>query len=177
IGRTASTDDLGEFRLFGVTPGQYYLQATWRAAHFNGPPADGDRTGYAPLYFPGTLELGQAQRITVGAGTEVTDITMTMRPIKTARISGIAVDSQGQPLRGMLMVMQSSPFMGISMGAPIRPDGTFTLNGLPPGDYMLRTQQQGPPGEAEVGTMPVTVGSENIEGLQIATAKPSMARG
>jgi hypothetical protein len=29
-GRSASTNDLGEFRLFGIMPGQYYLQATSR---------------------------------------------------------------------------------------------------------------------------------------------------
>src|SRR5437762_795807 len=30
-GRSASSDDMGEFRLYGITPGQYYLQATWRS--------------------------------------------------------------------------------------------------------------------------------------------------
>src|SRR6476620_8280197 len=29
-GRNGTTNDIGEFRLFGIPPGQYYLSATWR---------------------------------------------------------------------------------------------------------------------------------------------------
>src|SRR5579871_5883872 len=69
-GRTSSTDDLGEFRIFGVPPGQYYVQATWRRpggiANPNAPASD--RTGYPVTYFPGTTELANAQRFTIGVG-------------------------------------------------------------------------------------------------------------
>ena len=71
-GRTVSTDDLGEFRLFGVTPGQYYVQATWRRMG-PGDPTAPDRTGYPTTFFPGTLEIGEAQRVTVGVGETVRD--------------------------------------------------------------------------------------------------------
>jgi hypothetical protein len=176
-GRGATTDDLGEFRIFGIPPGQYYLQATWRSTNPIGP-SEGTRTGYAPLFYPGTLDATQAQRITVGVGTEMSNIVMTMRPIKTARIAGTALDSQGRPMRGMLLVMQTSGFMSIQMGSPIGPDGTFTLNGLAPGEYTLRAQQGGPAGaDAELATLTVTVAGEDITGLQLAANKPSIVRG
>src|SRR6185295_14445939 len=76
-GRMVTTNDIGEFRIFAVPPGQYYLQATWRVDNYmGGQPgnADDERPSYAPLYFPGTLEMSQAQRLTIGVGTEVTDI-------------------------------------------------------------------------------------------------------
>src|SRR5882762_3504520 len=130
-----TTDDLGEFRIFAVPPGQYYLQATWRGDNFMSPAnASDERASYAPLYFPGTLEMSQAQRLSIGVGTEVSDIVMTMRPVKAVRVSGTIVDSQGRPMNGMLMITQASPF-GFANGAPVRPDGTFTLSGLSPGDY------------------------------------------
>jgi hypothetical protein len=176
-GRTASTNDLGEFRIFGVPPGQYYLQATWRAMNAINLTDGGSRTGYAPMYFPGTLEIAQAQRLTIGVGVEVSDVMMTMRPVKTARVSGVALDSQGQPMRGMLFIMQSSGFMMINMAAPIRPDGTFTVGGISPGEYMFRVQQMGNPSDAEVGTLNLTVGSDDIDGVAIATARPSVLRG
>jgi 5-hydroxyisourate hydrolase-like protein (transthyretin family) len=53
VGRTATTNDIGEFRLFGIPPGQYYLSATWRNQGFAAAPpgaaAASERTAYAPL--------------------------------------------------------------------------------------------------------------------------------
>jgi len=180
-GRTVSTDDLGEFRIFAVPPGQYYLQATWRGENMmmgpGGPGSNEERTSYAPMFFPGTLDASQAQRLTIAIGTEVSDVVMTMRPVKAVRISGNIVDSQGRPMNGMLMVMQSSGFGFSNMGAPVRPDGTFTLSGLAPGDYVLNAMQMGNPQESEVATTKLTVATEDITGIQLVGAKPITARG
>ncbi len=52
-GRPAMTNDIGEFRVFGLAPGQYYLSANLR----NGMMGDtDDRSGYAPTYYPGTAD-------------------------------------------------------------------------------------------------------------------------
>jgi len=175
-GRTVNTDDLGEFRIFGVPPGQYYLQATWRSENFMGPPsANEQRTSYAPLFFPGTLEVSQAQRLTVGVGSEISDVVMTMKPVKAVRVSGTVVDSMGRPMNGMLMISQSSGF-GFMTGAPVRPDGTFTLTSLSPGEYTITAQQMGNP-DSEAATAKVTVGSEDIVGLQLVGAKPVVVHG
>src|SRR5262245_23718046 len=175
-GRMVFTDDLGEFRIFGVPPGQYYLQATWRGNNFmieaNG---NEERTSYAPLFFPGTIEMSQAQRLTIGVGTELADVVMTMRPVKAVRLSGTIVDSMGRPMSGMLMISQSFPF-GFGSGAPVRPDGTFTFNGLSPGEYTLTAQQMGNP-DSEVATAKVTVGTENITDVRLVGAKPVTVRG
>src|SRR5262249_48735610 len=141
-GRTALTDDLGEFRLFGIPPGQYYLQASWRSTTPVMPSAaQGPSTGYAPMFFPGTLDAAQAQRITVGIGTEMSHVVMKMKPTRTARVAGTALDSQGRPMRGMVFVMQAAGFMTVSTASATQPDGTFALTGLVPGEYTLRVQQ------------------------------------
>src|SRR5262249_13300004 len=78
-----STNDLGEFRLYGLTPGQYYVKANWRRL---GTPMDGstlDRTGYPETFFPGTTNAADAQRFTIRAGETVGDLAMAMTPIKT----------------------------------------------------------------------------------------------
>lgn len=173
-GRTSTTDDLGEFRLFAVPPGQYFLQATWRSPN---PMSTEERVAYAPMYFPGTLDVAQAQRLTIRIGSEISDVVMTMKPVKAVRVSGTVVDSQGRPMSGMLTFMQSSGFGVIGMGAPVRPDGTFTLNGLSPAEYTLRAQQMGNPQEGEVAIARITVGAEDIAGLQLVAAKPTSARG
>jgi len=174
-GRVGQTDDLGDFRIFGVPPGQYYLQATYRNFAFG---TSEDRVGYAPVYFPGTTEMNMAQRLTIGVGTQVSNVVMTMRPVKTARVSGTVVDSHGRPMMGMLLFMQASGFMVVNMAAPIRPDGTFSMSGLAPGEYILRAQQNGrPPTETEVAFTRITIGTEDVDGLQLAASPPSVARG
>ena len=45
-----TTNDLGEFRLFGLSPGQYIVQATLRAVRFENLKT---KQGYMPIYYPG----------------------------------------------------------------------------------------------------------------------------
>ena len=176
-GRFASTNDLGEFRMFGIMPGQYYVQATWRRMGPNDPNSP-DRTGYPVTFFPGTADAGRAQRITIGAGQQISDVAMTMMPIRTARVEGTVVDSSGQPMAGlMLSAMQVSPESGPTFGAfsAVRPDGGFTFASLVPGEYTLRAPPR--PGEKESVTMKISVGSEDIKDLRLVAAAPSTITG
>src|SRR5215471_2990488 len=71
-GRPGMTNDVGEFRIYGLPPGQYVISATDRGANLNMfgdslAGGDRDRSGYAPTYYPGTANSADAQRITVGA--------------------------------------------------------------------------------------------------------------
>jgi hypothetical protein len=98
-----------------------------------------------------------------------------MKPVKAVRVSGTIVDSLGRPMNGMLMISQSGPF-GFGNGTPMRPDGSFTFNGLSPGEYTITGQQFGTP-DAEVATTKITVGTESISDLRLVGAKPVTARG
>jgi protocatechuate 3,4-dioxygenase beta subunit len=173
-GRQTSTDDMGEFRLFGIPPGQYYLSATWRS--FN--PNNEDKTAYAPIYFPGTDNPAQAQRITLAVGQQVSDIVMALKPMRATRVSGTATGSDGRPMTGQIMVMACGGFgFNMSGGGPIQPDGTFSINGIAPGDYTLRAQSFGPGGPTEAASAKITATGQDISGLQLVGAKPSTASG
>jgi hypothetical protein len=68
VGPPARTDDAGEYRLTGLSPGSYFVMAalreTWTVTE-NGV----ERTmGYAPTYAPGTASLADARRVTVAVG-------------------------------------------------------------------------------------------------------------
>jgi hypothetical protein len=65
----------------------------------------------------------------------------------------------------------------LSVGnAPIRPDGTFTLAGVPPGDYTLRAWG-GPAVADETAIADVTVNGGDVTGVQLVAVKPSTLRG
>jgi len=175
-GRFASTNDIGEFRLFAVPPGQYYLSATLRNMNMMGGDSD-DHSGYAPTYFPGTPAIGDAQRITIGVGQVINDVTMALMPTRTARVSGTALDSQGHPLTGMIMVVPKSdtPMMMIGGAGQIRPDGAFAVTGLAPGSYTLQAQPIGPDGEA--ASVDVVINGDDISGIRLIGSRPSILSG
>jgi Carboxypeptidase regulatory-like domain len=180
-GRNVTTNDIGEFRLFGIPPGQYYLSATWRnIGGFNPNGSPSERTAYVPIYFPGTMNASEAQRITVSAGQQIDDLVMVLKPIKASRVSGTATGTDGKPLTpAMIMVMQSNVGFGSMMGgAQVRPDGTFTVNGLAPGTYTLRAQRMGPTAEGpETAAATVTVTGDDLADVHLVAAKPSTLTG
>jgi hypothetical protein len=175
-GRPAMTNDIGEFRLFAIPPGQYYLSATLRSMGMMGD--SDDRSGYVPTYFPGTSNMAEAQKVTVGLGQIVSDLNMALLSTRTARITGTAVDSQGRPLAGMVMAMPRGDSMMFTFGPPgqIKPDGSFSIGGLAPGTYVLQTNGMGGP-EAESASAEITIGGDDIDGVRLVASKPSTASG
>jgi hypothetical protein len=177
-GRQSSTDDNGEFRLFGITPGQYYLQATWRSNTPFGPGSE-NQPAYAPMFFPGVLDAAEAQRFTIGISQQLSDLVMALKPTKAVRISGTVLTSDGRPATGMLNVLRIAGmgFVG-NLGAMIRPDGSFQLNGVAPGEYQLRTFPNGPSGpDAETAMAKITVAGDDITDLQLVASKPVSVAG
>lgn len=176
-GRQGPTNDIGEFRVFGVPPGQYYLVATWRSTN---PMSTQEKTAYAPMYYPGTENAAQARRVTLAAGQELSDIVMSLEPLRATRVSGTFVTSDGRPMGGFVMVMSTGGFgFSGSSGGPIRPDGTFIVNGLAPGEYTLRAQAGGgmPSDDTEIGIAKITATGDDITDLRIVAARPSTLSG
>jgi hypothetical protein len=78
-GGTDRTDDQGNFRLFGLPPGDYYVSATNRNNSMMMPNMNSTEVdGYAPTYYPGTPNMAEATRITVRAGQEMTGANFAM---------------------------------------------------------------------------------------------------
>jgi hypothetical protein len=184
-GRPAMTNDIGEFRLFGLPPGEYYISATARDLSAMMAASD-DRAGYAPTYYPGTPNAGEAQLVAIAVGESKSDLTFALVPVKTARITGTALDGEGKPLRGgNVMVMQTMRGAGdmgmafMSSGSPIKPDGSFTVSGVAPGEYQLRAMAFGAgpgAGDASVATVNVA-GGEDITGVVLMPQRPATAQG
>jgi protocatechuate 3,4-dioxygenase beta subunit len=181
-GRMSMTNDIGEFRVFGLAPGQYYLSASFRAGQMIGiGPTTGDNSGYALTYYPGTANLGDAQKLSIGLGGIVSDVTLILVPTRTARVSGIAFDGQGRPLKqGSVMMMSRSNGPGgvVPAGGPIRPDGTFTISGVSPGEYILRAMIPGQvtaPGEGSMAS--VSVNGIDITDLRLEPVRPITVSG
>ncbi len=173
-GRSSTSNDVGEFRIFGLSPGQYYLSATLR--NVMGPDSD-DHAGYAPTYYPGTSNVDNAQRLTIGLGQVLTDVTIALNPTRTAHVSGTIVDSQGRPFSGFVNVLQpSSGTSGSVATSEIKPDGSFLITGLPPGEYLVQTQG-GPNNTQEFASAMITLNGDDVNDVRMVGVRPSVVTG
>jgi hypothetical protein len=187
------SDDTGAFRLFGLTPGDYYVSATVRALRVDDPSADA--AGYAPTYYPGTGNIAEAQRVTVGLGQEMSNVSFALLPVRTVRVSGTVVDSMGRPLGGGFLMLgpadAASDAPILAGGGNVRQDGSFTLANIAPGSYTLTVgarfgggRRGGGPGpaagndsEGEIAAVPLQVGNEDISGFLVTTTKGATLTG
>ena len=164
----STTDDLGQFRLFGLMPGEYVVQASMRTLGAAAGAGSESNEGFAPTFYPGTISAEQAQAISVAVGEEQA-IQFAMVASRMGRVTGVVVDSEGRPAAGASLSLVTTIGSGTSSSTvgTTAPDGTFTVNGIAPGEHTIRvTYRSGAAGE--FGSAPVVVGGNDITGLQIA---------
>jgi hypothetical protein len=182
-GPMVTTDDLGQFRIYGLTPGEYVISASTRAVMMPGPP-DRDQheetDGYAPTFYPGTSNPAEAQGLSLGLGQEL-NVQLQLVSSRLSRIQGFIVDPQGRPVtQGTPVMLRPATNVGPAMSRPasVNGEGMFTFNGVPPGDYMIEVrprpiprnnQSQSSPADLEFAFVPIAIGGSDITGLRIAT--------
>ena len=203
-GTSVPSDDTGAYRIYGLLPGQYYVSvndpSATRMMVLSSP--DGStvrvdsiieaasvtlgtnegttRTSYAPTYYPGTANLADAQRLTLGLGEDRTGISLTIVPARAARITGRVMNANGAPVRAIISLVGAlnqsfNPSGGRSGGST---DGAFTFTNIPPGSYTLNVlgpiSGTAPP---EVASMPLVVSGEDIAGVTVVTGSGANIQG
>lgn len=182
-----TTDDLGAFRLYGLMPGDYYVAASVRSAQqmmtMNGvSTAAAAADGFAPTYFPGTPNPAEANRISVRAGGETTNISFALSPARLSRISGRALSSSGEPVvQAFVSLMPANGMVGGMFmgggGGMTNPDGSFQLVGVVPGNYVLMLQRRNNDPQSEFATLRITVGEGDIDNVLLVSSRGGIARG
>ncbi len=140
VGAGDETDDNGSFRVYGLSPGDYYVIAR--------PPGAPGFTarGTAPIYYPGTADFTEAQRITVTAAAE-TSAMLQLVPVRTATVSGVVLGPDGAPVESTVSLRSEAVGLGyvnaaqgevpFALSGHAGADGTFTIEGVPPGPYTV----------------------------------------
>jgi protocatechuate 3,4-dioxygenase beta subunit len=134
----ATTNDLGEYRVFGLAPGRYFVSVAARSNPLAAPSDD-----YVTTYYPRTTDPGAAVPLQVPAGAQMRNIDVTMATARTVIVRGkVTCEIEGQK-RTIFVTLAPRMAMGIatmgvgSRGATIRPDGAFEIARVVPGGYML----------------------------------------
>src|SRR5688572_1454168 len=168
-----TTNDLGEFRLYSLMPGTYIVSAApaemgIMMATTGGGATTAPNDGHGITYFPGTINVDEAQGIAVGIA-EVANASFPLVPQRMTRVSGMVRDSQGKPLVGanLMLRTQSEGAMMVRSAAMAGPDGRFTLANVPPGEHFIEVMVRG--GSEESASVPISSAGQEIADLVITT--------
>src|SRR5262249_55607360 len=130
-----TTDDRGIYRLYGVPPGEYRVRVGELPAYAG----MRGRLAWTPTYYPDSTEVTSAKTLIVENGKELTDIDIKMSPPQPLfTISGSVIDAEtGAPMNNVrvgMMIYSSNISSGGRIGNDFsNSDGTFRLDGVPPG--------------------------------------------
>jgi protocatechuate 3,4-dioxygenase beta subunit len=174
----ASTNDLGEYRIFGLRAGKYFLRATDRemgmGRSFAGarPPAAAEE-GYAPAYYPGASDVANAAALTLTPGMEMRSTDVRLVKTRAVRIRGSVVSPDGRTRQGMAVMLLPLTGMPFSrMAASVQDaQGHFEFHGVTPGSYVLMANSYGD-GLRYSGRQAIEVGNGNLDGVQITLLAP-----
>jgi protocatechuate 3,4-dioxygenase beta subunit len=176
----ANTNDLGEYRMFGLSPGRYYLSATPNDFGGSRQQYDSGR-GYAPVYYPGATDSSGAKPIDLDAGTLLRGLDITMIKTRTVHVRGHVVDptpkQNAQGIGVNLQPRDESRYMfGGQFFSGVDPQGNFEIKSVVPGEYFVVAFKR-------VGTkqyraqQPVDVHESDVENVVLEFSPPAELKG
>jgi hypothetical protein len=162
----ASTNDLGEYRIYGLAPGRVYLAARDRGNEWEAlidASASTAPDGYVTTYFPGTKDPASAVPIEVSAGAQLRGVNITLIKARTFRIRG---HIEGRPEAQISLTPRRQP-RWMSMDDQNRntgPRGSFELDDILPGAYTL-TATSWSGNKSLSARQELDVGESNVDNL------------
>src|SRR5260370_21247414 len=162
-----STDDLGDYRIFGVAPGKYFLSATANNQTFAfaqdrsaAPPPDED---YVLTYYPGTADVATAAQLDVTPGGQLRDIMLRLSKAHTVHVKGhVAYSLPGRQRVMVYLLARTSGMAGPPRPTQVDTKGDFDIRGVAPGSYSL-TAVINDGSKSYQARAPIDVGGTNIE--------------
>jgi hypothetical protein len=145
-----TTNDLGQYRLFNLSPGGYYVVAVNHLTDLAKPSVEISSSsekvpnqGYVPTFFPGTVDFATADNLTLDAGAEQPNVDFVLTPVPVFSIRGTVSNTLTNHAAGAEIV-QLYPRGHWPMGS--FPDyqsivnektGEFRITNVPAGSYSL----------------------------------------
>jgi protocatechuate 3,4-dioxygenase beta subunit len=198
-----STNDLGEFRLFGLPPGTYYLavspsitpgarvttdaEVRWAlqppGAARGQAPDPAPVAGYTRVYFPGTPDPGAATPIVVGPGEVREGLEFTADLIPVARLEGTVRRPDGSPAAGTRMMLDVRvprvSLEGSTRSVAADAGGRFVFTNVAPDNYRIsaRAASAAPAVLDLWAHTDVVVSGADVSGIGLTLAPASVMTG
>jgi len=174
-GGSGQTNDLGEYRIWGLEPGKYLVAAMYQPPQSN--PGQRIDEVFLPTFHPSTPDTSQATVVEVQAGVEGSGIDVDLRQAHAVMVRGrVTVDGAAKSLRAIYVSLTPRAAEGgysfSRYGSPVQNEsGDFEIRGVPPGSYDLSAMWND--GKRQLyGRLPVEVANSNLEGVTFVLGSP-----
>jgi len=168
--RTGATNDLGQYRIFDLNPGKYFVRTSPRNPMRVRTKSD-DAEFYMSHYYPGIPEPRGATMIEVQPGREVSGIEFSLPKTRYANISGRINLPEGASNVSIGLMSATDTGTSTSTTSLEGKDGKFQLNGVAPGQlhvigsYVIS-------GLRHSASLPVQVAYDDISGIELNPIAP-----
>jgi hypothetical protein len=146
--QSAFTDDRGEYHLYWIDPGEYYIRASTLPAPA-GTTASTPPLSFAPTYFPGSRDPRDAALVRLELGFNLSAFDFKMQPSTPIELRGhVSIEATGEGVgttitvvpAGAVASIQKFTGMSVSNVPPSLAAGDFVMQGMQPGTYMVSAQ-------------------------------------
>jgi hypothetical protein len=172
---TVPTNDLGEYRLFDLRPGRYFIRAEYKPnEQITGPGQIMGRgedlpRGYVPMYYPSSTEPAHAVTVGVKAGEEIPALEILLRRVEVFSVRGRLYNPTSKRSNAyhlFLSPRDAEGWLSLSQhDASIDyNDGTFVIPDVLPGSYVLGAMWVDE-GKRYQAYKSIDVGNADVEGL------------
>jgi len=176
----SDTNDLGEYRLYGLDRGQYYIAAmTTASVQKELQQSESAPDHYIATYFPNAVDIAGATPISVAEGSQVEGIDISAVVPPLVAIRGRASCSSGPMSRETVVTLASraSDSNGSTISTSgVNAEGNFQFRGVAPGLYTISATFSDQ--HAQYGTaQALEVRNSSIENLQLVLNKAMVVNG
>jgi hypothetical protein len=165
--KSATTNDLGEYRIYDVPSGKYFLKIDPPRLFTGGPRPD----SFMPVFYPGVLEISGALPQEVAPGQQLRGLNFNLRRVRFATIRGQVIAPAGSEKNAGLLIVTDGGDGTTSTGGGIGTDGKFSFTSVPPGPIYV-TGGYTIDGQRYDTMVGVDVGTADISGLEIRPVPP-----
>jgi hypothetical protein len=177
-----NTNDLGEYRLFGLRPGHYFVSAHYALGgrgfgsqnNFKDLGESKNEPGYVNTYYPGSTDVAKATPIAVKAGEELPSMDMLLRRVSVFKVRGRVYNSVTRH-SGNDVYLNLTPkntrllWSFTNFNAQVQKDGSFEFHDVLSGSYTLSAYWFDE-GKSYTAHQSIEIANADIDGIALTIA-------
>jgi hypothetical protein len=171
LAASATTNDRGEYRMFGLQPGSYIV-----AAISDDPQPANEQTRDAlratTTFYLNSTKLSEASPVRLEYGQEVGGIDIFLERVRKVKIHGRMISGvTGAPIAATIALQRvdahNTASIAVTVPAMFDRDNRFEIRDVTPGSYIIWAEGSDGGGKTMSGHVPLTVTESDIDTLDL----------